>query len=108
MSRTEEQFNQAMFDIYRRAKAEAGYPANAFLGMITRDGGLLTAKRLINSSKPSEGYTALHLLRRLDLTVEATIVENPQWHELFSPEELERARMRLRRYDYRPTQRPSR
>ena len=100
MKSVEEQFTQAMFEIYRRAKSEAGYPANAFLGMITQDGGLLTAKRLINSPKPSEGYTALHLRERLDLTVEATVINEPRWHVLFSSEELEKAASRLKRYGY--------
>ena len=100
MKSVEEQFTQAMFEIYRRAKSEAGYPANAFLGMITQDGGLLTAKRLINSPKPSDGYTELHLRGRLDLTVEAAVIEVPRWHVLFSSEELEKAEARLKRYGY--------
>jgi hypothetical protein len=36
----------------------------------------------------SEGYTALWERGRLDLTVEALIHDNPQWHPLFTPEEL--------------------
>lgn len=100
MQRIEEQFTQAMFDIYRRAKIEAGYPANTFLGMITQDGGLLTAKRLINSPKVSDGYTELHLRGRLDLTVEATVINEPRWHVLFFPEELEKAARRLKKYGY--------
>jgi hypothetical protein len=72
------QFDQAMFSIYDRAKAEANYNATLFLGMLQRRGGLLTAKQLINSPKPSDGYTALYERRRLDLTVEALVVESPK------------------------------
>jgi len=43
------QFDAAMFDIYRRAKSEAGYNARIFVGMIADRGGLATAKYLINS-----------------------------------------------------------
>ena len=32
-------FNEAMLDVYRRAKAEAGYNATRFLGMVTEMGG---------------------------------------------------------------------
>ena len=38
------QFDAAMFDIYRRAKQEAGYNATIFLRMITDRGGLATAR----------------------------------------------------------------
>ncbi|TIO29147.1 hypothetical protein [Mesorhizobium sp.] len=96
------QFTGAMFDIYRRAKAEANYNATVFLGMITRNHGLATAKTLINATQPSDGYTALHQRERLDLTVEAVVVENPKWRALFTPEELSRAEKRLRAYGYVP------
>ena len=102
MADLEAQFTEAMFDIYRRAKAEADYPANIFLRMVTDHGGRATAKTLINATKPSDGYTALYMRKRLDLTVEALVVENPRWHSLFTPEEIERARKRLRAYRYEP------
>lgn len=102
MTRLEQQFQQAMFQIYLRAKTEAGYPANQFLKMIGNDRGRIAAKTLINSPKPSDGYTNLHLLGRLDLTVEALVIEDSKWHELFTPEELERARKRLHAYGYQP------
>jgi hypothetical protein len=54
---------------------------------------------LLHSITVSEGYTALWERGRLDLTVEALILE-PQWHELFTEEEREIARKRLRDYGY--------
>ncbi len=60
MQSLEQQFTQAMFDIYRRAKTEAGYNATIFLQMISDRGGVDTAKKLINASKPSDGYTHLY------------------------------------------------
>ncbi len=102
MADLDAQFNEAMFDIYRRAKSEAKYNATIFLQMITDKGGCITAKTLINAAKPSDGYTALYLRKRLDLTVEAMIVENERWHSLFTPDELEKARTRLKAYEYEP------
>ena len=107
MSSIESQFDAAMFEIYRRAKAEASYNATIFLGMIADRGGLLTAKTLISARKPSDGYTALYLLNRLDLTVEAVVIEDKKWHPLFTDEELERARKRLQEYRYQPRNQPS-
>lgn len=103
MTDIEAQFDAAMFEIYRRAKAEAKYTATGFLQMLTSNGGLRTAKTLINAVKPSDGYTALYLRQRLDLTVEAVVVQEKRWHELFLAEELERARKRLRDNHYEPT-----
>lgn len=101
MSMLASRFEGAMFQIYRRAKDEAGYTANLFLDMLTRRKGVPTAKYLINAPKPSDGYTALYEKSRLDLTVEAMVVENIEWHSLFEPEELDRARRRLSAYGYK-------
>lgn len=107
MADLEKQFDQAMFDVYRRAKEEAKYSGTIFLQMITSNGGLRTAKTLINAARPSDGYTALFMRQRLDLTVEAVVVEDERWHGLFTDEELARARKRLRDYDYKPRIRSS-
>src|SRR5690606_27050728 len=102
VSPLEQKFQTAMFDIYRRAKSEAKYNATIFLNMLTDRGGLDTAKFLINSQKPSDGYTALQMARRLDLTVEALVVEDERWSSLFLSEEIEKARKRLERNGYVP------
>lgn len=95
----EKRFNEAMLDVYRRAKAEAGYNATRFLGMVTEMGGYETARTLIHSPAVSEGYTALWERERLDLTVEAVILQ-PEWRDLFSEPEREIARRRLAEYGY--------
>ena len=100
MPELSKQFEVAMFDIYRRAKSEANYNATVFLQMITGRGGLETAKYLINSTKESDGYTALYMRQRLDLTVEAMVVENSKWHDLFTVDELKKARARLKKFGY--------
>lgn len=107
MTPLERRFHDAMLDIYRRAKSEASYDATIFLGMVSKRGGLSTAQYLINTPKPSDGYTALYLRGRLDLTVEAVVVENPEWHELFTEEELAKAATRLKQYEYKPRKRPT-
>ncbi len=90
----------AMFNIYKRAKIEAKYNATIFLGMLHDRGGLETARFLINSTKPSDGYTHLYERERLDLTVEAMVIQESKWHQLFAKEELDRARKRLTDYGY--------
>src|SRR5260370_42482825 len=102
MQQLEKQFDSAMFGIYRCAKSEAGYNATIFLRMISDRGGLTTAKYLINSPKPSDGYTHLYERGRLDLTVEAMVVEDSRWHSLFTADELASAKKRLEEYRYVP------
>ena len=95
----ERQFNEAMLDIYRQAKAEAGYNATRFLSMVVERGGLETARYLLHAATVSEGYTALWERRRLDLTVEAMILRS-EWQALFSEVERRIAVNRLREYGY--------
>lgn len=101
----EKRFHQAMIDIYHRAKDEAGYNATRYLQMVANNGGVETAKQLINSDTPGDGYTKLCMQGRLDLTVEALVVENEQWHSLFDQAEIEKARQRLKEYEYTPKKR---
>ena len=97
-----EEFDEAMHDIYRRALAEAHYKASIFLNMLFEHRGVETARRLIHSSRVSDGYTALWERGRLDLTVEALILDNGKWQPLFSVEELAICRKRLKQYEYLP------
>ncbi len=68
-----------MFEIYYSAKA-IGYKPSKFFQMLEQHGGLQTARNLINASTVSYGYTKLWELKRLDLSVEAVVYENSEWH----------------------------
>lgn len=101
MAELEAAFHEAMLDIYRRAKEEAGYTATRYLHMVGEQGGLGAAQSLLASSAVSDGYTQLYLRGRLDLTVEALVIQ-PRWTPLFSEAELQIARQRLTDYNYSP------
>lgn len=95
MSNLEMQFQEDMLNIFRKAK-KIGYTPLLYLRMIGDYGGLGTAQRLLATQKPSDGFTRLWELKRLDLTVEALIIDNKEkYKELFSEEELEIAYKRL-------------
>jgi hypothetical protein len=94
------EFGNEMHGIYRHALTEAGYKATRFLHMLHEHGGLQTAKILIHAATVSEGYTALWERKRLDLTVEALIHDNPRWHPMFTPDELAIGARRLTEYHY--------
>jgi len=93
------EFHDAMIEVYRRARSEAGYTATRFLGMVSERGGLETARYLLHAPAVSEGYTALWERGRLDLTVEAVILE-ARWQPLFSTADRRIAVARLREYGF--------
>jgi hypothetical protein len=95
-----EEFDEAMYEVYRRAFSEANYSATRFLEMLYAHRGLETARILLHAPTVSDGYAALCERGRLDLTVEAVIHDNAKWHPLFTNEELAICRDRLRDYGY--------
>lgn len=89
-----DEFDLAMWDLYRRILAETSYKPSDFYGMLKSAKGLLVAKRLL-AGPISTGFGRLHELKRPDLTVEALILD-ARWSSLFAAEELQTARRRLR------------
>lgn len=86
-------FHKAMLRIYDESKA-IGYTPSKFRQMVANEGGLRTAKKLINSKQLSDGFAELAHLNRLDLTVEALVL-NQVYRILFTELELDIARERL-------------
>lgn len=93
-----EQFTQML----RGAAEECqrlGYRPMKFLQMLNADGGYTTAAKLLAAPQISEGFAELHLLGRLDLTVEALILEKG-WSDQFDPVLIDQAKKRLRASGY--------
>lgn len=91
-------FHKDMLNIYDEAK-KIGYPASRFRKMVANEGGLNTAKKLINSKQISEGFAELEQLGRLDLTVEALVLLS-EYRPLFTNDELLIAKDRLSQLGY--------
>ena len=100
VSQAEQQFHRAMVAIYETAKRDLGYNATRFLQMISEQGGLATARQLLWSDQPSDGFTTLWSHHRLDLTVEAHVLR-PDYATLFTEADREQARRRLELYGWR-------
>lgn len=88
-----------MLDVYRKAKKEAGYAANYFLQMVDDVGGLEAARRLLMAKSVSSGFSSLWEKGRLDLSVEAVVLQG-RFAGLFTDEEKQVARARLTEYGY--------
>ena len=99
-SELESQFDLAMMNVYRGALDECKYNATRFLHMLHEHRGLDTARILLHAANVSEGYVALWERGRLDLTVEALVLQ-AEWQPLFSTGERDIARSRLAEYGYR-------
>ena len=95
----ESKFHARMRQIHDQAWTECNYKATRFIQMVESEGGLTTAKKLLAANKYSEGLTRLWEEKRLDISMEAAVLE-AQWRELFNDEELETARRRLEELGY--------
>jgi hypothetical protein len=96
----EDEFEERMQELYHAGKREGKYSAPLFAELLKEHGGLEAARRFIHSPDYAPGFTKLWERQRLDLTVEAVIVAEVKWHPLFTAEEIETCRKRLREYGY--------
>ena len=93
------EFHKDMIDIYRKAKEECGYNATRFLQMVSNDGGIKTAKKLLATAEPSDGFTELWRNHRLDLTMENLVIKL-KYRSLYTEQEIEIAQERLASYGF--------
>ena len=100
MPASEAAFHKAMTGVYEKAKA-VGYNPTIFIQMVANSGGLAAAKQLLAAGKPSQGFTELWERGRLDLTVEALVLQ-PEFSPLFTQAELRTARRRLEEFGFEP------
>lgn len=94
-----EKFTAEMIDSYYILGEETGYWANYFLREVRRRGGVEAARQLLYKPELSSGLEQLRKIRRLDISVEAYVLR-PEYEPLFTAQELETARARLRTQGY--------
>ena len=92
-------FHEEMLSVYDKAKKECGYNATRFLQMVQEKRGLKAAKQWLSNDTPQEGLFKLWELGRLDISMERLVLRK-QFRELFTDEELARARKRLHDLHY--------
>ena len=87
-------FHERMQRIHEQARTECGYSATRFIQMVMEHGGLQAAKLLLSAKGYSQGLTRLWEEKRLDISMEATVLKEP-WCELFTEDELAIAKKKL-------------
>jgi 5-methylcytosine-specific restriction protein A len=94
--------DEAFTEFLRQKANEAealGYRPNQFKQMLNAQGGEATVRQLLSKGKPTEGFTRLWELGRLDLTVEALAVES-YWRPFIDDALLQQAERLLRQSKY--------
>lgn len=89
-------------EVLRGAVAECiklGYRPTTFMQMLESDGAYIAASRLMASPRISEGFVKLALKKKLDLTVEALVLEKG-WAPFFDAALVETAKKRLKQAGY--------
>jgi hypothetical protein len=97
--RLERQFEEHIRQLIERSITECNYPPHAFIGMIGRHKVRGACRLVIMDRKTPTGFTTLWEKQRLDLTVEAAVLQSP-WCKLFDVNVLMKARKRLADYKY--------
>lgn len=97
----EQQFHQEMLDGCETLKKEYKYNPTYFLNMVREHGGVGGVRRLLRARDYQSGLTSLWEIGRLDMSVEAAVL-NPKWASLFTEEERGEARRRLKAMNYAP------
>ena len=108
MNQTRQRFQAHIQDLIERSISECRYRPTAFRAMVHKSGAVEACCRVIMdypADKLPAGFTKLFSCGRLDLTVEAAVLQHP-WCRLFEREILERARDRLQRVRYHDTSSP--
>ena len=95
----EQKFHAAMLAIYDKAlDLPKPYRATRFKQMVCEQGGKAAADKLLAAAKPSDGFTELFLAGGYDalkISMEYLVLCEP-WNALFTEEQLEDARKRLK------------
>ena len=89
-----------MIRIYRETDIQCNYKAAGFFQMIQNDGAIITAKEIVNKTELTEGFMKLAECNRLDLSVEALIIQE-KYKELFTPKERKICISRLKKHGYK-------
>lgn len=96
----EKKFRNKIMNSYKMAQKDLNYNPKLYIQMIEDKGAVEAAKALINKPKVSLGFEKLWEKKRLDLSLEAAVL-NEEYHTLFTAEEIEICRSRLEGCGYK-------
>lgn len=95
-----ERFTAFLREKAAEAKRELKYDPRQFLSMLSAEGGYSTVTKLVGGKNPSDGFVKLWECGRLDLSVEALVLET-EWIRFFEEQLLKEAERKLKGAGYR-------
>lgn len=99
MDKGAESFDAEIRNLITTTLNETNYRPSLFMQMVSDRGAMDACLSLVRAPKPSDGFTRLWELQRLDLTVEAVVILK-KYSDLFLVEDVERSKKRLSDYGY--------
>lgn len=96
----DERFTAFLREKATEAKRDLGYDPKQFIGMLNADGGYATVSKLVGGKNPSDGFTKLWQKGRLDLSVEALVLET-EWIQFFDEQLVKHAERKLKAVEYK-------
>jgi hypothetical protein len=100
VAKVEQDFDDACMKAVLAGEKQ-GYSASVFLEMRERYGMREAARRVMQGKRVPYGFRKLAQMKRLDLTVEVIVHENPQFQQLFTQKTLDYCTARLRAVGYK-------
>jgi hypothetical protein len=99
---TEKDFRIKLIEFFESDECKVeGYSTVRILQMINQSKDAIElVKGFMNNPKPSGGFRALKAIKRLDLSLEAYILERPEIKDLFNADEKSMAIFRLKEAKY--------
>lgn len=101
----EEAFHREMLSGDELLRKKFGYNATYFKQLVHQYGGVEAARRLLVSKEAQTGLFKLWELGCLEMSMENLVLQD-RYASLFTPEELNMARKRLRDLQFTPVQLP--
>jgi hypothetical protein len=99
MTALEEEFDNACMDSVRECR-RLKYDPKLFVRMRSELGAVEACRRLINTPQWPEGFSRLWEMKRLDLSIEAFVHDNPKFRTLFDLPTLDNCEKRLVEAEY--------
>lgn len=87
MTALEKKFDEELIKKCEIAQKECGYNPARFLQTVAKFGGVKTAKEIMRKGKVSDGFDKLQEAGRIELTMEAVVVDS-RYGELFTDDEV--------------------
>ena len=95
----EQEFDDACMESVKECR-RFGYNPSLFVTMRAQIGSVEACRRVMNSPKWPDGFVRLLEMKRLDLSIEAFVHDNPKFRPLFDTSTLDNCEKRLVEAEY--------